>query len=786
MRRNLFIFILCLFCIPLMGWKTVKDQRIIRVGMYENSPKIYTDTQGNITGFWPELISYIAEKENWKIVWVPGTWDEGLQRLAANEIDIMPDMGWTQQRSEEYAFSDETVLASWARLYVRTGSSIQTILDLQGKKIAVLHGSVNYDGPEGIKELTVKFGVNCTFVEKENYIEVFKAIQNQEVDAGLTNKEFGDLNEKIYNVARTPILLQPVSLRFAFPKESSLTPYLIKTIDADMITLKSDSSSIYYTALDKYLGENSQNTIVKVIPSWIYILLINSTAAILLLVVVSLTARKQVKKQTAALRSSEERYRSLIENNPDQIFRLSKDGVFLDYHSPEDLSLYSLPEKFINRNLIDVLPPELTQTNLYNLDAAIRTKSLQYFTYQMALQNEAREFEARLSPHGEDEAIVFIRDITAAKKAERELQASEKRYQTLTRVAPVGIFQTDKNGSTTYVNQTWCQISGLSADKALGNGWLDAVHPEDKKRLSDKWKRSAETQSTSTDDYRFVRPDGSISWVIGQAVPELDENNQVIGFVGTITDITEHKKVEDLKEAVIKAESADKLKSAFLATMSHELRTPLNSIIGFTGILLQKLVGSLNTEQEKQLRMVQGSANHLLVLINDVLDISKIEAGQIVIFPETFAMAAAIQKSIEKVSPMAEKKGLALTFSMTPQSILIHSDQRRVEQILINLLNNAVKFTEHGEVRLECQADDHDLVVHIRDTGIGIKPENLDTLFRPFQQVDNGISRQYEGTGLGLSICKHLVELLGGQISVISEWGKGSTFSFTLPLQKEL
>ncbi|HEX7556646.1 MAG TPA: ATP-binding protein, partial [Leptolinea sp.] len=243
---------------------------------------------------------------------------------------------------------------------------------------------------------------------------------------------------------------------------------------------------------------------------------------------------------------------------------------------------------------------------------------------------------------------------------------------------------------------------------------------------------------------------------------------------------------ENLKEAVKKAESADRLKSAFLATMSHELRTPLNSIIGFTGILLQKMVGPLSEEQEKQLGMVQGSARHLLELINDVLDISKIEADQIVIFNEQFDVVESIRKSLEKIKPMADKKGLEILFDVDPASITIISDRRRVEQILLNLLNNAVKFTEHGQVGVHCRVKKDMLVTSVSDSGIGMKLEDVQTLFKPFRQIDSGLTRQYEGTGLGLSICKRLVELLGGEISIDSEPGKGSTFTFTLPIQKDI
>jgi signal transduction histidine kinase len=241
----------------------------------------------------------------------------------------------------------------------------------------------------------------------------------------------------------------------------------------------------------------------------------------------------------------------------------------------------------------------------------------------------------------------------------------------------------------------------------------------------------------------------------------------------------------ELEEAKDAAESADRLKSAFLATMSHELRTPLNSIIGFTGIVLQGLAGPLNNEQEKQLGMVQNSARHLLDLINDVLDISKIEAGQLEIRCAPFSLPEAIKKALSIVSPLAAKKGIALRTEISPEVDHIVGDQRRTEQILLNLLGNAVKFTDQGEVTVQCVRDHDWLVTAIRDTGIGIDSQHQQAIFEPFRQADTGLARKREGTGLGLTICKRLLDRLGGFICVESALGQGSTFTVWLPREWE-
>lgn len=243
----------------------------------------------------------------------------------------------------------------------------------------------------------------------------------------------------------------------------------------------------------------------------------------------------------------------------------------------------------------------------------------------------------------------------------------------------------------------------------------------------------------------------------------------------------------ELVAATERAGAADRLKSAFLAIMSHELRTPLNSIIGFTGILIQRLAGPLNPEQEKQLGMVRGSARHLLALINDVLDLSKIEAGQMEIARQPFDPGASITKVVAMVAPLAQAKGLAVSVEIESDLGTSLGDARRFEQVLLNLLSNAIKFTSHGSVTLTAARSGRSqppaLRLAIADTGCGIKSEDLEALFQPFHQIDTRISRSQEGTGLGLAISQRLVGLMGGRITAESVWEQGSTFVFTIPLE---
>lgn len=409
-----------------------------------------------------------------------------------------------------------------------------------------------------------------------------------------------------------------------------------------------------------------------------------------------------------------------------------------------------------------------------------------------------------------------VQDETERRLTENVILEREARYRALFENNPAPMLIYDREDlQILAVNGAFLKNYGYAEAEAMAMRLTDLYPPDEKERIA------ALIPSlhgyANVGEWHHVRCDGSVLTIVATSHDlSYDGRN---ARVAVLTDITTWKRAEEtmrelntnldrrvmertaeLAIARDRAEAADRLKSAFLATMSHELRTPLNSIIGFTGIILQGLAGPLNHEQMKQLNMVRDSARHLLSLINDVLDISKIEAGQLQIVSEPFDVRATVEKVVGLVRPLAEKKGLALriTYSSTIEEAL--GDQRRVEQILLNLLNNAVKFTEHGEVSIAVEpvppapgvgaaasetgaGDDMPMLRFVvRDTGIGIRPEHIPVLFQPFRQIDFGLTRRHEGTGLGLAICRRLATLMGGGIAVASEPGRGSEFTVTLPV----
>jgi PAS domain S-box-containing protein len=389
-------------------------------------------------------------------------------------------------------------------------------------------------------------------------------------------------------------------------------------------------------------------------------------------------------------------------------------------------------------------------------------------------------------------------------RAEEALRESEARFRTLFENSPNGIFLTDPETLEILdCNSTACAMNGYSREELLGRS-INVLHPDEiRTRMEELAGRTRFVERLRMDGPVTVesvhrRRDGTL-FPMETSMCLLEVGGRPV-VMGIDRDITQRKKAEEelaryregleglvetrtveLADARDRAEAADRLKSAFLATMSHELRTPLNSIIGFTGVLLKGFVGPLNEEQSKQLGMVKASAQHLLALINDVLDLSKIEAGQLQVALAPFDVRATIDHALRALQPQAERKRLSLAAEVSHDAGTILSDRRRFEQILLNLLSNAVKFTDEGGIAVLCEPRDGWLVTSVTDTGIGIRAEELATLFRPFRQLESGISRRYEGTGLGLSICRRLLDLLGGDIRVESEPGKGSTFTFRLP-----
>ena len=520
------------------------------------------------------------------------------------------------------------------------------------------------------------------------------------------------------------------------------------------------------------------------------------------------------RKTEEALRQSEEKYRTIVETAAEGIWTLDADlnTSFVNQKMSEILGYRQ--DEMMGRSFYDFMDEEgkILMEERFNS----RRKGMKG-NYEHKYYNKDGTpvwVMVHATPLMDNNGIFagtvgMFTDITDRKKAVELLYESEQRWATTLASIVDAVIATDVSGMITFMNSEAESLTGWNQAEALNQPVhmvlkvIDETTGQEIENMVEKVITEGKVVGFSTNSILLSR-NGKKTAIDHSGATIKTENCQITGVVLIFRDITERKSAEkvtknyskhleekvkkrtaQLEKAKERAESADKLKTAFLLNMSHELRTPLNSIIGFSGILIQQIPGPLNEEQIKQLKMVQTSGRHLLSLINDILDISRIDAGELKPHYEIFDIHEVIDEVLRLLQPFASSKGLFINFIKTPGISQIECDRKRISQILINLVNNAVKFTEAGSVVIQVRHDIDIVVIDVSDTGIGIKEEDKEKLFNPFLQLENNLVRKFEGSGLGLSISKKLIDMLHGSITVKSEYGKGSTFTIVLPVKKK-
>ena len=502
-----------------------------------------------------------------------------------------------------------------------------------------------------------------------------------------------------------------------------------------------------------------------------------------------------------ALQYSEERIRSILNNALEGIITFDKFGSVKSVN-PAAESIFGYQSKTAIGKNIRVLIPNLCResdlrkgdflTSQRNLIGKITEMTGEHkngalFPIDLSI-SEIQMPERRRTPRSDQSPrptlyLGMVRDITQRKRFEEALRNERDYTARIIERTPALVVGLSPDGITRFTNPAVEKTTGYSSVELIGKNWWSTLFPEKSDKQVEQLRQLKSKGPARNVELELFTRSGETRIVAWSNIHRFNESGQLEETIGFGTDITEQKKVEqNLKLAAKKAEESNRLKSDFLSVISHELRTPLTVMLGNTPLLKGQELPEQNEIASIALD-IEDSGKHLLALIDDLLDFSKIEANKMELYPESFSINKLVEDVVSGYQVIAKQKELPIVLEM--DDIEICADKIRIKQIIFNLLSNAVKFTDEGRIEIKVTREDSQAIFSIQDTGVGLSPDDITVIFDLFRQVDESATRAASGTGLGLAIAKKLVEMHGGQISVQSTLGKGSIFTFSIPLEPQ-
>lgn len=803
-------------------------QITIDIGVDHNPPLSYVGQNGSVSGFFPELIKYIAAKEGWNIRLIPVDWTEGLLKLDQNKIDLLVDIAYSSERAKRYHFLKEPVLSNWAVIYADPGKKISSFPDLEGKRIAVMRNSIHTNDKDGgIIALLSKFSINATFLEVNNYNEVFRLISTGKADAGVVNRIFGTRYKSQYGLRNTGLYFNPVMVHFAFSKNSELASRIERNFNRQLRHLKTIPNSFFYQLIQKHFF-TLESPAPLVENRYLAYGLGGTILLGLFLFLIVLFLKYRVHLQTRKLKQQNLQLKENIENlnviknelqrSRDQLsLALEACNAGLWDFNPQTNDIYLSDTWF---TMLGYAPDELPRnrqtwvTLLHPDDRNFALAKIQFFLDHYSSENLSHyENEFRLKTKTGDwkwirsmaKAFQFDSDgshiriigthinINENKKTLLALQHSESLHEKAQKLAHIGHWRRDLSTNESIWSDEVYRI--FEIDKTTAHisydHFINLIHPDDQPRLESLLKKAIEEHSDYEIAYRLMFDDGRVKFLQEQCSIEYNDDDKPVRFVGTTQDITLLKKAEqDKVDAQKQLRQVHKIQAigTLAGGIAHDFNNILTPIIGYTQIAIEE--SPKNSDFVDILEAILKSSLRAKSLIQQILTFSREEEQEL---------------QPLKIQPVI-KETLKLLRSTLPASIdikeniqeeidLINGDPTQLHQIIMNLCTNAYHAMkkEGGTLSIllsrETVSDPklHQLTkllpgvylkLSVIDTGVGITPDIIEKIFDPYFTTKDGS----DGTGLGLSVVHGIIESLKGEVTVQSTPGKGSIFNVWFPV----